>query len=123
MRPNCLFLALFLFAFLLAVGAVSIHHSCHPSGDPQTDKINNPVMKDIAEFAISEINKQSQKKLVFQKVVSRRHRKHLEGRIYRLFIEVRDESLPTGPIMNYKVYVYEICWKNFRKLKFFYQIN
>jgi hypothetical protein len=80
-------------------------------------------VKEIAEFAVSEFNKQSHKKLVFQKVVSCL-RQHLKGRsYYRLVITVRDESLSTSPTVNYEGYVYDIRWKHFRKLDFFYQVN
>ncbi|PRQ29133.1 putative Cystatin domain-containing protein [Rosa chinensis] len=122
MRPICLLLSLFLFGFLLAVGAVSFDASFGPVvGAPWPVNINDPEVKEIAEFAVSEFNKESGKTLVFQKVVSGLGQ-DVAGVTYDLVIAVRDESLPSSPIVNYACYVWERSWENFRKLESFHQV-
>ncbi|XP_024199823.1 cysteine proteinase inhibitor 1-like [Rosa chinensis] len=123
MRPICLLLSLFLFGFLLAVGAVSFDASFGPViGARLPFNINDPEVKEIAEFAVSEFNKQSGKTLVFQRVVSGLDQV-VEGMSYYLVIAVRDESLPTSPILNYECHVWDRPWLNFRKLESFHQVN
>ncbi|XP_024199820.1 cysteine proteinase inhibitor 1 [Rosa chinensis] len=120
MRPICLLLSLFLFAFLLAVGNVSVEGL--ETSAPWPVDINDAEVKEIAEFAVSEFNKQSRKMLVFQKVVSGLGQ-DVAGVTYDLVIAVRDESLPSSPIVNYASYVWERSWENFRKLESFHQVN
>ncbi|KAL6190151.1 hypothetical protein ACLB2K_036550 [Fragaria x ananassa] len=79
MRPNCLLLLLL--APLLAFGDHSRMFSRRVIDDaeeeellagmgPQRVNINDAHLKEIAEFAVSEFNKESLKSFVFQKVVS-----------------------------------------------------
>ncbi|KAL6192862.1 hypothetical protein ACLB2K_033948 [Fragaria x ananassa] len=122
MRPNCLLLlSLFLFAPLLAFGD---HARMFPRrviddaeeeellsgmGPQRVNNINDAHLKEIAEFAVSEFNKESLKSLVFHKVVSGLVQL-VAGDLYVLVIAVRDESLPASPIVNYQCRVNERLW-------------
>ncbi|XP_004298375.1 PREDICTED: cystatin-1-like [Fragaria vesca subsp. vesca] len=121
MRPNSLLLlSLFLFAPLLAFGDHSRMFPRRVIDDaeeeellsgmgPQRVNINDAHLKEIAEFAVSEFNKESLKSLVFQRVVSGLSQL-VAGDLYTLVIAVRDESLPASPIMNYQCRVNERVW-------------
>ncbi|KAL6207222.1 hypothetical protein ACLB2K_024466 [Fragaria x ananassa] len=61
MRPFCL---LAILAVLLPLAAVGL-----PGGWSPIKDINDPHVKEIAEFAVSEYNKESGKKLELQRVV------------------------------------------------------
>ncbi|PRQ29064.1 putative Cystatin domain-containing protein [Rosa chinensis] len=60
------------------------------------ENINKPYLKEIAEFAVSEISKQSHKKLVFQSVL-KGESQVVGGINYLLHIRVKDESSPYSP--------------------------
>ncbi|KAL6197243.1 hypothetical protein ACLB2K_032852 [Fragaria x ananassa] len=66
------------------------------------EDIHNPHVIEIAEFAVSELNKQFQKKLVFQSVV-RGEKQVVAGENYKLVITVKDESSS----VNYECVVWE----------------
>ncbi|XP_004298376.1 PREDICTED: cysteine proteinase inhibitor 1-like [Fragaria vesca subsp. vesca] len=102
MRPNCLLLLLSLFLFAPLKELLA-------GMGPQRVNINDAHLKEIAEFAVSEFNKESLKSLVFQRVVSGLSQL-VEGDLYTLVIAVRDESLPASPIMNYQCRVNERVW-------------
>ncbi|PRQ29061.1 putative Cystatin domain-containing protein [Rosa chinensis] len=71
------------------------------------ENINKPYLKEIAEFAVSEISKQSHKKLVFQSVL-KGESAVARGMDYRLDIEVKDESSPYSPTtVIYKCSVFD----------------
>lgn len=62
------------------------------SVSPWPVNIKDPILKEIAELAVSEFNKQSQKKLVFQNVVSGSGQL-VAGRLYDLYMNL---SLRSG---------------------------
>lgn len=94
-----------------------IYGAYHPIED-----IHDPHVKAIAEFAVSEFNKQFQKKLVFQSVV-RGEIQVVAGKNYKLVITVTDESsLPTSTV-NYECIVWEKIWVKFRKLTLFHVVK
>ncbi|KAL6206685.1 hypothetical protein ACLB2K_023932 [Fragaria x ananassa] len=100
-----------LFAFLLVAGlfaslsplllATPGDHPNYGAYRPIED-IHNPHVVEIAEFAVSELNKQFQKKLAFQSVV-RGEKQVVAGENYKLVITVKDESSS----VNYECVVWE----------------
>ncbi|KAB2631721.1 cysteine proteinase inhibitor 1-like [Pyrus ussuriensis x Pyrus communis] len=70
------------------------------------ENLNDPHLREIAEFAISEYNKIHDQKLVFQKLV-RGESQTIAGINYKLVIEVMDSSsVNSGPI-SYEIIVFE----------------
>lgn len=116
-----------LFAFLLVAGlfaslsplllATPGDHPNYGAYRPIED-IHNPHVVEIAEFAVSELNKQFQKKLVFQSVV-RGEKQVVAGENYKLVITVKDESSS----VNYECVVWEKVWLKFRKLTSFHEVK
>ncbi|XP_050365332.1 cysteine proteinase inhibitor 1-like [Argentina anserina] len=122
MQSNCLLLllSLFLFATLLADG----ERLCDGELVCTVERadINDSRVKEMAEFAVSEFNKTSRnKELVFQNVVSGLVQL-VQGLRYTLVIAVRDESLPSSPILNYEACVLEVPWMNSTTLDSFRQV-
>ncbi|PRQ44229.1 putative Cystatin domain-containing protein [Rosa chinensis] len=81
-------LLLLLLSHFIAADQLWLSGGWGPIGD-----LNKPYLKEIAEFAVSEISKQSRKKLVFQSVL-KGERQVVRGFNYLLDIEVKDESSP-----------------------------
>ncbi|XP_024157226.1 probable LRR receptor-like serine/threonine-protein kinase At1g07650 isoform X5 [Rosa chinensis] len=90
------------------VGDKKIEEIC--SSD-QIEDINDPHVKEIAEFAVSEYNKKSGKKLELQSVVKGETRV-VPGENYRLVITVKDNSA----VAKYEGVVYERIWEHTREL-------
>ncbi|XP_062017806.1 probable LRR receptor-like serine/threonine-protein kinase At1g53420 isoform X2 [Rosa rugosa] len=90
------------------VGDKKIEEIC--SSD-QIEDINDPHVKDIAEFAVSKYNKKSGKKLELQSVVKGETRV-VPGENYRLVIAVKDNSVAA----KYEGVVYERFWEHTREL-------
>ncbi|KAM5588879.1 cysteine proteinase inhibitor 1-like [Rosa sericea] len=80
--------------------------------------INDPHVKEIAEFAVSEYNKKSGKKLEFQSVV-KGETQVVAGENYRLVIAVKDNSAAA----KYEGVVYEKIWEHTRELLSFDQVK
>ncbi|KAL6192865.1 hypothetical protein ACLB2K_033951 [Fragaria x ananassa] len=123
MRPSCLLLlSLLLFASLQTgfgdhsrmfprrvIDEAEVEEILAGMGPQRVNNINDAHLKEIAEFAVSEFNKESLKSLVFHKVISGLVQL-VEGDLYALVIAVRDESLPASPIVNYQCRVQERVW-------------
>ncbi|KAK9919838.1 hypothetical protein M0R45_028413 [Rubus argutus] len=83
------------------------------------ENINDPHVKEIAEFAVSEYNKKSNKKLAFQSVV-KGETQVVAGQNYRLVIAVKgDNSLA----VKYEAVVWERVWLHSKILTSFKQVN
>ncbi|CAB4275643.1 unnamed protein product [Prunus armeniaca] len=80
--------------------------------------INDPHVKEIAEFAVSEYNKQAQgkKKLVFQSVICG-ETQVVAGVNFRLVISATTAAAAAGE--KYVAVVWEKSWENFRQLTSF----
>nr|XP_008350152.1 cysteine proteinase inhibitor 1-like [Malus domestica] len=117
-HPHCLLLILTALLYLLvAATAYGVgeggeeHH--YPSkyqplrgGYYPIENLNDPHLREIAEFAVSEYDKIHDQKLVFQKLV-RGESQTIAGINYKLVIEVTDSSsVNSGPI-NYEIIVFE----------------
>ncbi|KAM5561242.1 hypothetical protein ABKV19_022038 [Rosa sericea] len=79
---------------------------------------NDPHVKEIAEFAVSEYNKKSKNKLVFQSVV-KGETQVVAGENFRLVIAVKDKS----SAVKYEAVVWERLWLNSKILTFFKQVK
>nr|XP_028946349.1 cysteine proteinase inhibitor 1-like [Malus domestica] len=102
-RPHCLLLILTTLFYLsiaataYGVGGGREEHHYPPGYQPlrggyyPIENLNNPHLREIMDFAVSEYNKIHDKKLVFQKLV-RGESQIIAGICYKLFIEVVDSS-------------------------------
>ncbi|KAM5588002.1 cysteine proteinase inhibitor 1 [Rosa sericea] len=120
-----------LFTFLLLAGLFA--HLSHllladPDDNPNygayhpIEDIHDPHVIEIAEFAVSELNKELQKKLVFQSVV-RGESQVVAGQNYKLVVAVKDQSSYPTSSVNYECVVWEKVWLKFRKLTFFHEVK
>ncbi|XP_061992557.1 probable LRR receptor-like serine/threonine-protein kinase At1g53420 isoform X6 [Rosa rugosa] len=75
------------------------------------EDINDPHVKEIAEFAVSEYNKKSGKKLELQSLV-KGETQVVPGENYKLVIAVTDNS----SVAKYEGVVYERIWEHTREL-------
>ncbi|XP_024197730.1 probable LRR receptor-like serine/threonine-protein kinase At1g53430 isoform X2 [Rosa chinensis] len=82
------------------------------------EDINDPHVKEIAEFAVSEYNKKSGKKLELQSVV-KGETQVVPGENYQLVIAVTDNS----SVAKYESVVYERIWEHTRELLSFNSHN
>ncbi|CAB4275645.1 unnamed protein product [Prunus armeniaca] len=123
MRPHCL-LALVALVLPLVAAASTGHREALVGGYQPIKNISDPHVKEIAEFAVSEYNKQAQgkNKLVFQSVI-RGETQVVAGIKYRLVISAKNESSavsnPTAAAAagdNYEAVVWEKSWEHFRQL-------
>lgn len=83
------------------------------------ENINDPHVKEIAEFAVSEYKKKSNKKLVFQSVV-KGETQVVTGKNYRLVIAVKDDN---SLAVKYEAVVWERVWLHSKILTSFKQVN
>ncbi|XP_004293371.1 PREDICTED: cysteine proteinase inhibitor 5-like [Fragaria vesca subsp. vesca] len=109
MRPFCL---LAILAVLLPLAAAV------PGGWSPIKDINDPHVKEIAEFAVSEYNKESGKKLELQRVV-KGETQVVAGQNFRLLLAVKDDTTAA----KYVGVVYERVWEHTRKLLSFDQVK
>lgn len=116
MRPHPL-LAI-LAVFLPLVAAAADRRGPLVGGWQPIKDLNDPHVKEIAEFAVSEYNKKSGKKLVLQSVV-KGETQVVAGENYRLVMAVKDNSLAA----NYEGVVYERIWEHTRQLLSFKQVK
>ncbi|XP_021831675.1 cysteine proteinase inhibitor 1-like [Prunus avium] len=124
MRPHCL-LALVALVLPLVAAAATGHRDALVGGYQPIKNISDPHVKEIAEFAVSEYNKQAQgkNKLVFQRVI-RGETQVVAGINFRLVISAKNESSevsnpPTAAAAageNYVAGVWEKSWEHFRQL-------
>ncbi|KAB2617032.1 cysteine proteinase inhibitor 5-like [Pyrus ussuriensis x Pyrus communis] len=66
----------------------------HPSPSKRT-------WLELAQFSVSEHNKEAKTKLVFERVVSGRSALLLGGTYYELIVKAKDESQPTASAASY----------------------
>lgn len=122
MRPYCLLAILAVFLPLVAAAAAAAaaadRRGALVGGWQPIKALNDPHVKEIAEFAVSEYNKKSGKKLVLQRVV-KGETQVVAGENYRLVIAVKDNSLTA----NYEGVVYERIWEHTRELLSFKQVE
>ncbi|RXH76129.1 hypothetical protein DVH24_019017 [Malus domestica] len=123
-RPNCLFpiltVLLYLFVAITAYGVEGGEDHLYPpkGGYFPFDNLNDPHLREIAEFAISKYNKIHDQKLVLQKLVHGQFQ-IVEGTNYKLVISVIHSSkVFSGPI-NYEIIVFENLWRTIKELKSF----
>ncbi|WOK92403.1 cysteine proteinase inhibitor 1 isoform X2 [Canna indica] len=81
--------------------------------------INDPHVKEIAQFAVSEHNKVENSGLALSKVM-KGETQVVSGTNYRLLIDVQD---PTGASAQYVAVVWEKPWEKFRQLTSFKMAN
>ncbi|MGI4370263.1 cystatin domain-containing protein, partial [Klebsiella pneumoniae] len=80
--------------------------------------LNSAEVQDVAQFAVSEHNKQANDKLQYQRVV-RAHSQVVAGTNYRLVIAAKD-----GPVLgNYEAFVWDKPWMQFRNLTSFRKVK
>lgn len=108
------FLLLAILAVLLSLSASAAPRGPATGGWEPIENINDPHVKEIAEFAVSEYNKKSNKKLVFQSVV-KGETQVVTGQNYRLVIAVKDDK--------YEAVVWERVWLHSKILTSFKQVN
>lgn len=98
MRPQCL-LAILLVLLVPLISAVSLK--------PWTPvNISDPHVNALGEFAVTEYNKNTTLKLVFQSLVSGKNTPRGSGLWYEIVIAAKNESLPSSA--NYLAGVVEI---------------
>ncbi|KAF1895344.1 hypothetical protein Lal_00043990 [Lupinus albus] len=78
------------------------------------ENINDPHVKEIADFAVTEHNKESGTKLKLESVV-KGESQVVSGTNYRLVLVASDGSTAK----NYQAVVYEKPWQHYRKLTSF----
>ncbi|XP_062013610.1 probable LRR receptor-like serine/threonine-protein kinase At1g53430 [Rosa rugosa] len=93
------------------VGDKKIEEICSPALKEPIKDINDPHVNEIAEFAVSEYNKKSGKKLKLRSVV-KGETQVVAGENYRLVIVVEDNSAAA----KYEGVVYERIWEHTREL-------
>lgn len=108
------YLLLAILAVLLSLSAAATPRGPATGGWEPIENINDPHVKEIAEFAVSEYNKKSNKKLVFQSVV-KGETQVVTGKNYRLVIAVKDDK--------YEAVVWERVWLHSKILTSFKQVN
>lgn len=108
------YLLLAILAVLLSLSAAATPLGPATGGWEPIENINDPHVKEIAEFAVSEYNKKSNKKLVFQSVV-KGETQVVTGKNYRLVIAVKDDK--------YEAVVWERVWLHSKILTSFNQVN
>ncbi|XP_050369795.1 cysteine proteinase inhibitor 1-like [Argentina anserina] len=113
MRPFCLLAILAVLLPLAAAARGGLAGGWSPIKDT-----NDIHVKEIAEFAISEYNKQSGKKLELQSVL-KGETQVVAGQNYRLVLAVKDKSAAA----KYQGVVYERAWEHTRKLLSFDQVK
>lgn len=119
MHPHCL---LALFALFLAAVAVSAAPDEDYEFGPETggyqpilNPATDPDVKEMVEYAVSEINFQSLKNLVFKSLV-RAELQMVEGLNYHLVISVMDPDHP-NIIQEYDITVFTRYWDKIQVLK------
>ena len=85
-------------------------------GRPIKD-LNSAKVQEVAQFAVSEHNKQANDKLQYQKVV-RGHTQVVAGTNYRLVIAAKDGAV----LGNYEAFVWDKPWEQFRNLTSFQKV-
>lgn len=83
--------------------------------------LNDPHVKEIANFAVSEYDKQSGAKLRLVKIVSG-DSQVVAGTNYRLVIAAKGGSR-SAAASNYEALVYERSWEHFRNLTSFKPVH
>ncbi|KAK6269125.1 hypothetical protein QUC31_013285 [Theobroma cacao] len=79
------------------------------------ENIKDPHVTEIAEFAVSEYNKQSKSSLKLQKVV-KGETQVVSGMNYRLVLKATDGGSATK---TYQAVVWEKAWQNYKNLTSF----
>ncbi|XP_068321273.1 cysteine proteinase inhibitor 1-like [Pyrus communis] len=125
MRPHCLLiLALVL---LPLVAAAADRRGLITGGWEPIKNISDPHVKEIAEFAVSEYNKQAQgqNKLAFERVV-RGDSQVVAGINYRLVISAKNKSVADPDVAtpaDYEGIVWEKAWEHFKQLMSFHRLS
>ncbi|TQD94132.1 hypothetical protein C1H46_020327 [Malus baccata] len=131
--PNCLLLVLtallYLFVAITAFGVGGGEEHLYPPKYPPLrggyfpfNNLNDPRLREIAEFAISKYNKIHDQKLVLQKLVHGQFQ-IAEGTNYKLVISVLNSSkVFSGPI-KYEIIVFENLWRTIKELKSFVRVQ
>ena len=112
MRLHCVLLLSLLFLSLFAVD-VGRAEGLVGGWTPIKD-LKDPHVKEIADFAVKEYNKESGAKLKLQKVI-KGESQVVAGINYRLVIAAKDGSATK----NYQAVVWEKSWENYRNLTSF----
>ncbi|KAH7545330.1 cysteine proteinase inhibitor 1 [Ziziphus jujuba] len=111
MRPHSF---LILIALLLPFMAVAARSKALVGGWSPLKNLNDPHVQGIAEFAVSEYNKQSKAELKLDKVV-KGETQVVSGTNYRLVLAVKNGAKSE----RYQAVVWEKPWENFKKLTSF----
>ncbi|KAL2495549.1 Cysteine proteinase inhibitor 1 [Forsythia ovata] len=82
------------------------------------ENLNDPIVQEIAKYAVEEHNKQAKTNLRFLSVVSG-ETQVVAGTNYRLVISAKDEAA----VHKYQTVVWEKPWENFRKLTSFEELK
>ena len=113
-------LSLLLLLFALSAAVVNGDHGRKPvvlGGWRPIKDVNSAEVQDVAQFAVSEHNKQANDKLQYQKVV-RGHTQVVAGTNYRLVIAAKDGAV----LGNYEAFVWDKPWEQFRNLTSFRKV-
>jgi hypothetical protein len=116
MKSLCFYL-LTLLALPLLASAVGGRGSLVGGWQP-IKNVNDPHVKEIGAFAVTEYNKSSKAALKFVGVV-KGETQVVAGTNYRLDVEAKDGAATK----HYEAIVWEKPWENFRNLTSFKQIN
>ncbi|GKV15064.1 hypothetical protein SLEP1_g25865 [Rubroshorea leprosula] len=111
MLPNCRFLFLFISLLLLRLICAGASARLGVGGWQPIKDLNDSHVKGIAEFAVAEINKQSETNLKLDSIV-KGEQQVVSGVNYRLILAIKDGVQSK----SYEVTVWEKAWENFRKL-------
>ncbi|OIW13848.1 hypothetical protein TanjilG_31737 [Lupinus angustifolius] len=105
MKSHCVILLSLLLLSLSTISAAALAGGWTP-----IKNINDPHVKEIADFAVTEHNKQSGEKLKLESVV-KGESQVVSGTNYRLVLVASSK--------NYQAVVYEKPWLHFKKLTSF----
>ena len=117
------FLLISLISLFLVDGAMAVNgggggHKLGLAGGWRPIKdVNDPHVKEIGQYAISEHNKKAKSDLQFDHVV-RGESQVVAGINYRLVIAAKDGSVSN----NYEAVVWEKAWEGYRNLTSFKQV-
>ncbi|KAE9594747.1 putative Cystatin domain-containing protein [Lupinus albus] len=109
MRTHCYIVLSLLFLYLFAMVAAA-----RIGGWTAIKNLNDPHVKEIADFAVTEHNKQSGNKLKLKSVI-KGETQVVSGTNYRLLLTANDGSA----VKKYEAVVYEKLWLHYRNLTSF----
>lgn len=114
MRSSLLHLLLFIFTIILLHGSTTAKKQPLFGGSHPIKNLTDPHILDIANFAVTQHNKETNSNLIFERVIKGKIGV-VEGLEYHLIIEAKDGT----NICKYEAVVWEMEWLHFRNLTSF----